>query len=239
VECWASSCGTCGGGASREHYISDGIFDGESITAFGLSWCKVAPVSIGLASATAKILCKRHNEALSDFDAEASRLSRFIALNVVDEPTLAAETNLDGRLLEKWALKTLFNLGYVGALDPESSTRFTPPPDLVQKLFTGDAVDDGAGLYLVTGTVSNAGFKVGLAWHTIRNRANGKPVGMTFTFNGLRLAVSLPPMRAEEQIRGLGTANEFDFGDARVIYRPPNIIMGSEIAGHKVINLRW
>lgn len=73
MECWAATLGTCAGGSSREHYITDGVFEGEMINAFGLPWCSDEPLSIELAAATARILCKRHNKALSDFDNEASK----------------------------------------------------------------------------------------------------------------------------------------------------------------------
>jgi hypothetical protein len=33
--------------------------------------------------------------------------------------------------------------------------------------------------------------------------------------------------------------SRFDYGAAKVIYHPPNIIMGSDTAGRKVINLKW
>ena len=60
--------GNCGGGWTREHYISDGIFDGEMVTAFGLHWCKDKPMQIALRTGVSKILCKTHNEALSPYD---------------------------------------------------------------------------------------------------------------------------------------------------------------------------
>jgi hypothetical protein len=106
MECWASILGGCGGGSSREHYISDGILDGRTVNAFGLEWCKDAPKTIGIASATAKILCKIHNEALSPFDAEASKLSQFLTANVWDDPLKTDTITLSGPFIEKWALKT-------------------------------------------------------------------------------------------------------------------------------------
>jgi len=238
VECWANSLGNCGGGRSREHYISDGIFDGATVTAYGLPWCKNKPVTIGLASATSKILCRAHNEALSPFDAEAAKLSRFVSTNIVDEPLAHAEITLQGPLVEKWALKTLFNFGFIGVLD-HGASHLTPPSDVVKALFASAMLEEGVGLYFITGGVSNNHFKVGVAWDPIVNRENGKPVGMALTFNGLRLAVTVIPLRAEAQIRGLGRVKGFDYSVAKVIYRPPNIIMASETAGNKRINLQW
>ena len=129
-ECWASQLGDCAGGISREHPVSDGIFEGNSISAFGLSWCKDEPKRIGLPNAVAKILCGHHNTALSPHDAEATRLSRFLAANLRDDPEVESTIALDGSLLEKWSLKTFTNLGYMGALDPLAHRRIAPRQDI-------------------------------------------------------------------------------------------------------------
>ena len=239
MECWAKDLGNCGGATSREHYISDGIFDGQSITAFGLSWCSEAPVSIGLASATAQILCKRHNEALSDYDDEASKLSRFMTTNIINAPRADEATTLKGPLLEKWSLKTLLNLGFLGALDRPLFTRIEPPLEIVQCLFRNIPVPEGAGLYLVSGTLTTESYKVGLAWNAIRNRETSKVFGMAFTFNGLRFVVSLLSSRGEDKIKSLGVTNGFDYASANVTYRPHNITLAGGNAGRKTIHLVW
>lgn len=238
MECWANSLGNCGGGRSREHYITNGIFCDATVTVYGLPWCKNQPVTIGLASATSKILCKTHNKELSRLDAEATKLSRFLLTSIVDEPLASGEITLSGPLVEKWALKTLFNLGFIGALD-RGTSRLAPPLELVKAVFAPDVLEEGVGLYFITSGVSNNSFKVGLSWDPIVNRKNGKPVGMAFIFNGLRLAVTVIPLRAEAQIRGLGRVKEFDYSTSKVVYRPTNIIMTSETAGHKRINFQW
>ena len=239
MECWADCLGDCAGGQSREHYISDGIFDGESVTAFGLSWCKDRPISIGLGSATSRILCKKHNESLSDVDAEAAKLSRFISSNIAVQPLSRDSMVLSGQALEKWSLKTLLSLGYIGALDPTSFTRLKPSVEIVNPLFRGVPVPEGAGLYFVTSSLSSDDFKVGLAWKAIRNQSNGKVFGMAFTFNGLRFVVSMLPNRGEKQINAMGVVDGFDYSAATVIYRPANVILGSVTTGRKVIDLQW
>ncbi len=239
MECWAAILGDCDDIPSREHYISDSIFEGETITAFGLPWCNDKPISIGLGAATAKILCRKHNQALSDFDNEASKLSKFITLNIFDRPLVDDTTELNGRIIEKWSLKTLFNLGWLGALDRPSFTRLTPPRPIVECLFSGAHVPEGAGLYLVSGGLTNENYKTGLAWGSVRNHQTQKVLGMTFTFNGLRFVVSLLPTPGEEKIRMNGVVDGFDYGSANVTYRPRNITFGSNTAGRKIINLVW
>jgi hypothetical protein len=239
VDCWASSLGDCAGGQSREHYISDGIFDGEVVTAFGLPWCKDQPKSIGLAQAASKILCRHHNQALSAYDAEAAKLSRFLSANVLVQPLAIDQITLDGRRLEKWALKTLINLGYIGALDPQAHSQLKPRRDIIDWLFRDTAVADGIGLYFLSGSINNENFTTGLSWNVINNRENGNILGMSFSFNGVRFIANLVPVRAEEKIASMGEVNGVDYSKAKTYYRPTNIVLGSSTAGRKTITLKW
>jgi hypothetical protein len=240
IECWAAVLGDCAGGRSREHVISDGIFDGARITAYGLKWCKDRPVEISLASAVSRILCKRHNERLSVFDAEAARLSRFLAANVLHQPLIESEITLSGYLLEKWALKTFINLGYIGGLDQEHHTRLEPASDLVKYVLQGAAVPAGAGLYFVTGAVSTGSFNVGMQWNAIRNLSRDAAiVGMTFTLNSVRFVVSAEPGPAEQRLAKIGLVNGVDYSKAKIYYRPAAIGLSSKTAGQKTIFLTW
>lgn len=240
MECWAFSLGNCSGGSSREHYISDGILDGRTVNAFGLEWCKDKPKTIGIASATARILCKTHNEALSPFDAEAAKLSRFLTANVWDDPLKADTIILSGPLLEKWALKTCLNLGFIGALDPETHVRIVPDEPLVRAVFSPELPPEGMGLYFIHGKLSNEAYEIGLSWKAVRNRTSGdRVVGMTFVFNGFRFVVSLVPLRAEPLLMKMGVVDGLDFSQAKIDYRPKNIRMRSPSAGEKIIHFAW
>jgi hypothetical protein len=240
AECWASVLEDCANGASREHYISDGIFDGHSVTAVGLPWCRDEPVTIGIRSAVAKILCRRHNSALSPFDAEAARLSQFLATNVLDEPLAESTIRVSGSAIEKWALKTFFNLGYLRGLHREQPNRLDPPVHLLQYLYRNALVPEGVGLYFVTSQISNDNFGPGLWWNVIQHPERPHEIfGMAFTFFGLRFVISIPPFRAEAHIAGLGNVNEFDYSTARIIYRPLRISMMSGNAGSKHIHFEW
>jgi len=240
VECWAARLGNCAGGLSREHYISDGIFDGETIAAFGLAWCKERPIQIGLVNAVSKILCKRHNEALSAFDAEAAKLSRFLSKNIVDDPLSEAEIALNGPSIEKWALKTFVNLGYIGGLDQEHHSRIQPAPAIVDFLFRGGDVPRGIGLYFLTGAISNEDYNVGLSWNAIHNVSDGGAVvAMTFTLNKIRFVVSAEPGPVEERLAKMGVVKGVDYSNAKIVYRPENISFLSKTEGQKTVILEW
>lgn len=218
---------------SREHYISAGIFDGVAVTVFGLPWCKEEPRRISLSRAVSKILCRKHNECLSEFDGEAAKLSKFLSRNIHDVPLTDDHTTLSGARLEKWSLKTLLNLGYLGALDQQHFVRLRPPPEIVEILFRGRNISDRMGLYFVAGSVSNETYKSGLPWNALQDLSNSEVVGMAFALNGVRFIVSIVAERAEQKL-----TNDV-YSCAKIVYRPPNIILDSEIAGKKIINLKW
>jgi hypothetical protein len=240
LDCWASILGDCGSGKSREHYISDGIFDGESVTAFGLPWCRDNPITLGLKSATAKILCGKHNSALSEFDGEAAKLSKFLLTNVLAAPLTESATTLNGFGLEKWALKTFVNLGYIRGLHREQSNRLEPTARLIRYIFRNETIADGVGLYFVTGKLSSENYQGGLWWDAIQNPDNPAEIfGMAFTFYGIRFVISTPPIRAERKIAGLGLVKGFDYSYAKIIYRPSNISLKSGTGALKRIDLQW
>ena len=74
MECWASLIGDCSGGSSREHFISDGIFDETQITVFGLPWCKEKPVNIGLKKAVSKI---KEKSIVQQENTEVEKINNF------------------------------------------------------------------------------------------------------------------------------------------------------------------
>jgi len=240
LDCWASILEDCARGKTREHYISDGIFDGESVTAFGLPWCRDQPITVGMRSAVAKILCGKHNSALSPFDAEAAKLSKFLVTNVLDQPLAVAAIRLNGNRLEKWALKTFLNLGYIRGLHRGQPNRLDPPAHVVRHIFLDEPVADGVGIYFVTGKISNHAYGPGLWWNAIQNPKNTAEIfGMAFTFFGVRFVISISPSRAVDKIAGLGQVNGFDYSSAKILYRPPNIGLTSSTAGLKRIDLEW
>jgi hypothetical protein len=240
VECWASILGDCSGGSSREHYVSDGVFASEEVTAFGLRWCRDQPKQVGLGAAVAKILCRHHNGALSDFDAEAANLSKFLTQSVLNTPLARSELQVHGPNLERWALKTGLNLGYLGALDPENHTRLYPPPELVRSIFLGQPLPAGAGLYFISGRIGNDEFKTGVAWKAVRNQsAGGAIAAVLLNFCGIQFAVNLTGGVAERQIAALGVVDGIDYSSSQIVYRPDSITMQSATAGEKRVILNW
>ena len=239
MRCWASCLGDCSNGISAEHYVSDGIFDAESVTLVGFPWCRDEPKTIGLSSAVANILCSTHNSALSDFDNEAAKLSKFL-VDTYRLPQINHSIALNGYLLEKWALKTFLNLGYLQALHREQPNRLEPPESLVRYIYRNASVSSGIGLYHVSGSIGPSDLEAGLSWNAIRTVQQPDQVaGITMVFYGVRLVVTIDPIRSEEKIHMMGLINEFDYSESQVTYRPSNITFLSSSAGRKSIELRW
>jgi len=236
MECWASTLGDCCEGKSGEHYISKGVFGGETIAVRGFPWCPDEPCTIGISSAVANMLCGKHNSALSQFDDEATKLAAFLK----EKPLAAVSVRLNGVLLEKWALKTFFNLGYLrGFHGCKQVNPFQPPEGLVRYLYCNEPVADGIGLYLITGNDRKA-TRVG--WHAIHDQGEPdkrKLYGMRFSFFGARFVVNIVPQRVEQKIAAWGKVEDFDYSTAKAIYRPTGIQGKSEAGGEKLIELTW
>lgn len=117
--CWASCLGNCTNKITREHLVSQNLFLNDEMTVEGFPWCKGKPVKIGLASLTAKILCRQHNGDLSEIDVaggrafDAFREARRLANIREKKPKYRwsiVRVTIDGRGFERWCLKTLINL---------------------------------------------------------------------------------------------------------------------------------
>ncbi len=134
--CYASLLGGCGGGLSREHYISQSVLDlfGPELVVSGAAWMTPGESqSLPVAALTAKILCQHHNTGLSTLDATAGGFAR--ALNTIfqvrssqDPPVQPTETAIDGALLERWLLKVMTGALAAGILR-KGLERFEWQPD--------------------------------------------------------------------------------------------------------------
>ena len=111
--CYLSVTRDCSKQISREHYISRSVLDklGKVLGVTGAHWQKegqVLETSVG--NLTAKILCKRHNEALSPLDSEGGIFFSALAeaLKDIDRKTLSRKPIFhlaNGEALELWMLK--------------------------------------------------------------------------------------------------------------------------------------
>lgn len=115
ARCYAAPLADCSEDISREHYFSRSVLEamegGPSIS--GLRFQEPGTkLSVGVEALTAKVLCSRHNAALSALDNAAGHF--FHAVRAVDRGLRDAETSpstetvvVNGADLERWTLKVL------------------------------------------------------------------------------------------------------------------------------------
>jgi len=201
--CWAESIGNCNGGISREHIVSKSLFKSPAVSVEGFPWCKGAARTVGIESLTAKILCQRHNNSLSNLDEEAGALfdairewcrRANIRANTSPFSRIARPpTVVNARLLERWFLKTLLNLSlsrqyYIGIHGEEQGV---VPLDLVQICYGMRPFEGIAGMY----GAAHAGMIVA-SHDTLRFvplLRDERVMGGFFEFRGFRFFLSLMP----------------------------------------------
>ncbi|HEX9396851.1 MAG TPA: hypothetical protein VF943_08960 [Burkholderiales bacterium] len=187
------------------------------------------------------MLCKKHNQALSPFDAEAAKLKNFLVEEFLEKPQADNAIRVNGQLFERWALKTMINLGFVEALDLQQRSQLLPPPQIVEHLYQGVRRGRGAGLYYVASSVATEKLERGLSWRAVSDGNNPLAiVGMTFMFFGLHFVYMLPERRAEKKIAVWGEVDGINYSAGKITYRPPFIRYASgDGGGTKVIRFDW
>jgi hypothetical protein len=125
----------CSSGLSREHYISRVLLDGLDLRIRGFPWQREQVARVSPDNLTAKILCRRHNSALSPLDTAAKDYFRSLEkarIHAVRRSlsTCTGHFLVSGDGLELWAMKTLAGL-YASKIEfttPEYRFRDFEPP---------------------------------------------------------------------------------------------------------------
>ena len=148
-KCWAHPLGNCSIEMSKEHIFSECLLD-KMVTLHGIS--TIPEIMIGKSAASSMILCKTHNNQLSDVDSEAGQMKASLK-EIHDR--LAATDPLEiiegypkivnGLLFERWCLKTLINCLVV------NNPSYKPSWDIVEMAFGIRPFDSalGQGVYLI------------------------------------------------------------------------------------------
>ena len=155
--CYLNVTRDCSSQLSREHYVSRTVLEklGEIIAISGAHWIESGcTFQTSVESLTAKILCKRHNEALSPLDSEAgiffgALLNAFVDL---DRKTLSKKRTFhlaSGEALELWFLKVACGHYFGSAAQDGFKLKQTYQIDLarVAKAFFHSEWDSRCGLY--------------------------------------------------------------------------------------------
>ncbi len=249
--CWARSLGDCAGRLSREHTVSRVVLDDEQIEFTG-PVTQGQPRVIGIAALCSKILCEKHNNALSPLDDAAgvfrAAMDECVRLASVRRSlsprkdwTLAC-FDVDGPLIERWFLKTLINVEQTfptndaswvaGAVDRE------PPAELVRIVYGRSAFPQDAGLHAIIYEGLNEHFRRTVQITVMVDQRDDTICAGAFTFQGLRLVLTLRPIAPGQPftVDGVTPANA---GPGRTILRPNKFWFRVHGAKSQVIRFNW
>jgi hypothetical protein len=249
--CWAACLGDCSDKTTNEHLVSKGLFSGNAVEMFGFEWCKDKPAQIGLTNATAKILCKTHNNQNSELDDAAKdgfdAIREMLTLSDERQKLKPGLWNiktyvLDGRKMERWFLKTLINLTFEKdhPIGRDSTVAGKPSDRLVRIAYGLEPFQGKAGLYHAVQRGSSFSLNEKVGFMPIYNRLNDHVEAAAFSFYGFQFVLFL---EEEGPPEGLNV-NELNFegtnlADATLTLHPKvlNNVIGKYVS-HRLV-FRW
>jgi hypothetical protein len=203
--CYLAGGANCSVGLSAEHYFSRALLQiiGES-TVFiaGTPWVPPGTTrAVGISSLTAKILCGRHNSALSVLDQSATKLFQSLQ-TIMDDINLRSLSRRDryyffsGEELELWMLKVLCGTFYSKNAASQRISLFADhslDSEVVRGAFEAGRWPQRCGLYL------NAGMNLGtlrynaLSFTCLTSVADKKVTGCRVGFAGIEFDLFIDP----------------------------------------------
>jgi len=234
--CYAKALNDCSPKLTREHYISKSILEllGPDHEISNASWLAPGARSktLPLSALASRILCKRHNEMLSDLDNRATVF--FEQLLWAFQDTLVAlpyrKVAVDGDALELWVLKACCGSFASGELFVHGEkAEYSIPLAWLRILFQGAPWACNTGLYI---RLAKATPHRGSAIGPVFSDDKDEPVGAVFEFCGVELFV-LMDRDTREPIKETQTGKVLS-----TIYRPGAIDIIART--HKTtIELQW
>jgi hypothetical protein len=236
ANCWAYLLGDCAAKITREHVVSQCLFETNQVMVQGFTWCRDEPKCIGLSNLVAKILCKHHNSNLSDLDEAAldafNVFREAIRLTQVREKLKRPATRwnlkrmtIDGPRLERWFLKTLINLTFGGEWPIGLGNKGEPSQELVEIAFGQRQFRNGGGLYLAAraGEQIDSMDRVNITPMT--DKSNTLVAGR-FNFRGYTFFLCLIPEKFEM------------LGDSHLLYRSATLNCGVQDRPSHIIQIK-
>jgi hypothetical protein len=191
--CYANCLFDCNTSRSREHYISESLLRylnrKNGLRVGGLPWIKGKDQALPPSALTSKILCKRHNSALSKLDAIAVRL--FQAFD--EEGASGSGQHLmhlfSGHDIERWLLKILCGITRSKNVSLEQEVDLSIPDYWLRVLFGREEFPAEQGLYVCKSCGHRFEGPQGLQLRTITGR--GRLTGMGLWICGYELILSM------------------------------------------------
>lgn len=150
-KCFANSTADCYPPISADHAIARAIQEEFQRTPIIRTLIDGSTRTISAASAGRKVLCKRHNSALSPLDQSGCRFVRALQRQLQYRFQNCSEDThvlFNGFDVERWMLKVLCTMAHgERASRVYSSSIWRVPRTWLRVLFEGDPLPPGAGLY--------------------------------------------------------------------------------------------
>lgn len=203
--CYAARLHDCGPGISREHFISRGLLQqiglNKTTKIGGLRW--QIPQTFNTVkdnSLASKVLCERHNNALSALDAQMIRFSDILEKfdNEVRDGTGPTHSIclFAGEDVERWLLKAM-----IGGISSRNITG-SLPEHCVDLLYGISPWPAGTGLYLRATTGNTIYHSDSFQFQVTHIEQTGQVAIFDFVIRGLplRLVLAEPAIRLENGI---------------------------------------
>ncbi len=198
-KCYARALGDCNKKISVEHYVSRQVL--ELWSDKGIVTTNLPDLGnekllseIPVKALGGKMLCERHNHALSGLDQVGVNFCRFIR----NQPVQPKYNVLNGFDLERWMLKLFLGFSVIVKNQEYNIKDWQPPLEWLQLLFGEQGIADKGGLYSFTlNNVSRPGNMIKINY--VSEKATGNEVGIIINLDGIVMffgvsdPVPLPP----------------------------------------------
>lgn len=197
--CYLRDTNDCSSKISREHYISDSLLTqlGNPVRVSGMPWQSAGQRSdVGVGSLTAKILCDRHNSALSPLDTEAALFLAHVRTAFADlsRRSLSRKPKyylVSGEAIELWMLKVA--TGIYHSVGTQGGMRLSSTHAInlskVRHAFFERVWQSRGGLYFKGSMGDSFSVDGGIGVSPLSLEPELRFVGATATFLGLSLDV--------------------------------------------------
>lgn len=224
--CYASPLNDCDGGPlTREHFISEMLLEqfGKRFVITGPGWA-TEPKWVSPGSLAPRVLCERHNGALSPLDTAMGALYRVIRRAL--DGGVGGRHECDGELLERWAIKVMLGAVASGNMLGDTGKAMPIPMQHLRVLFGHEPVSDGSGFFYIGDRVEGLDadlLNVMLNFNPKGHPEEDKIIGVTIRVPGFQFITTVnTPIEVAKQ---------------RVVHRPDGFLFGDPERAR--VALRW
>lgn len=228
-KCYAGPLNDCSRIISRKHYISQSvleIFAPKSLEVSGLKWIRDGESkTLTVNDLASKILCERHNSALSDLDTLAKKFFQFVLGKAPNQLFMITR----GYEIERWMLKVLCGMQSAGNIlhNGKPLPPITIHPDFLNTLFYSKPIPHGCGLVYVSEAVDNVQFNR-IIWGPLIDDSYGL-LGCDLKIGYFRLLFLIHKVSSTSYIPGIHKG---------LAYHPKCIVI-KENMSHREVHFGW